>query len=208
MELYDYLLNRIDEALSKYRSVYSVLNYAVYTPLEGILSETEKNISCKKGCSACCSRIVAATRLEVLGMIEFIESSGMATDELKKRVGEHSSSIADFINRKSEAAPNDELWFSKKNPCPFLHDGSCSVYEARPLSCRIYHSTDDPLKCIDPIRDVGQIKLLSDAESLFQIMIFKIAKKIEESLAVTGVLSITADSFFASAKKEGLSPLK
>lgn len=30
-----------------------------------------------------------------------------------------------------------------RSACPFLHGGSCQVYEARPMACRIYLSTSE-----------------------------------------------------------------
>jgi uncharacterized protein len=32
--------------------------------------------------------------------------------------------------------------FSSKTPCHFLKDGSCSIYEFRPLNCRIHMNFD------------------------------------------------------------------
>lgn len=34
--------------------------------------------------------------------------------------------------------------------CPLLKDGACSIYEVRPLSCRIYHSVLPAANCHDP----------------------------------------------------------
>jgi hypothetical protein len=32
-------------------------------------------------------------------------------------------------------------------PCPFLYEGACSVYEARPMACRIYLSSSASACC-------------------------------------------------------------
>ena len=38
-----------------------------------------------------------------------------------------------------------------KDPCPFLStNGTCSIYQQRPLFCRTYHSLSDPKLCATP----------------------------------------------------------
>jgi len=40
------------------------------------------------------------------------------------------------------------LFHRQHRPCPFLDiDGTCSIYPVRPLTCRIYVSFSDPLRC-------------------------------------------------------------
>ena len=65
---------------------------------------------CKKGCSACCHYSVSISDVE----IEYIEK------KTKKRKKKLFSSAENFHG----------------TPCPFLYDGCCSIYEARPFVCR------------------------------------------------------------------------
>jgi Fe-S-cluster containining protein len=205
-DLYSFLTKRIDKAFDTCDSVFSILDYAVYQPLHGILSHAEGVITCKKGCSYCCSRIVACTRLEALGVVEFMESHpGYDLGEISKSVKIHADMMKEFLNRRSGNQGSDEIWFGKNVPCPFLKDGSCSVYDGRPLSCRIYHSMDPAEKCKDPVRSVGQFKDLLDAEALFQMVISGIARRFERSYGLDGILSISADAVLQSEVYKGTS---
>jgi Fe-S-cluster containining protein len=52
-------------------------------------------------------------------------------------------------------------------PCPFLVDDSCSVYEHRPLFCRLRHSlSEDPDECAVDSRTGGQVPTYA-AEAMF-----------------------------------------
>lgn len=63
-----------------------------------------------KGCGECCSRFLPLTWFDVLRLKGHIERTGIKPREL---------------------AENDFR-------CPFLAEGMCSVYEARPEICRVY----------------------------------------------------------------------
>ncbi|MBN1309680.1 MAG: YkgJ family cysteine cluster protein, partial [Chitinispirillaceae bacterium] len=40
------------------------------------------------------------------------------------------------------------VFYRMRRPCPLLgDDGGCSIYEVRPLTCRIYVSFSDPQRC-------------------------------------------------------------
>jgi Fe-S-cluster containining protein len=74
--------------------------------------------ACKSGCSYCCS--IAATITETEALI-ISRASGIKP---KKRVG----GINEELTR--------EKWFGV--PCTFLKNGRCSIYNARPLACRLH----------------------------------------------------------------------
>jgi len=38
-------------------------------------------------------------------------------------------------------------WYERRVPCLFLQDGKCSIYEARPTSCRAYYVRATPEQC-------------------------------------------------------------
>jgi Fe-S-cluster containining protein len=69
---------------------------------------------CRKGCSSCCHYAVSISEVEV----QFIEQVAK-----KKRL-------------KVGREPRD----FNGQPCPFLVNGACSIYSARPYSCRRHHS--------------------------------------------------------------------
>jgi len=208
-DLFSMFEKRIDEAFEQYDSYFPLLHYALYAPLQGILAEAGGGISCKKGCSRCCSRIVVASRLEALALIDYIYAfTDFDREGANVQIAEHAALLRGFLDERSGAGDGDAVWFEKNIPCPFLRGDICSVYEGRPLSCRLYHSLDDPELCARPVRGVAELPLLSDAEKLFRILARKISARIDPSLEVNGVLTIMMDEFIESGafKKEDPSP--
>ena len=82
----------------------------LYSFMNELYSHILKYTPCRKGCNACCHYKVSVSDIE----IAHIEA------HTKKR-------------RNKKFLPKSEF---HGTPCPFLHQGSCSIYEARPLVCR------------------------------------------------------------------------
>jgi len=77
--------------------------------------------ACSKGCSHCCKIDVQITALEA----EMI-----------------------CVGTGIPHASGANLTRGHSSPCPFLSgDGSCGIYENRPLVCRVYHAVGDPENC-------------------------------------------------------------
>lgn len=78
-------------------------------------------VACKKGCAFCCH--------------QSIQLSSMEAGYIASNTGIQPVALSAPIYR-------DPLGFSEKTPCPFLKQGACSIYEFRPLICRIHVSLD------------------------------------------------------------------
>lgn len=92
-----------------------------------ILSETSKFTVCMKGCGECCKLPVHVT-----------------VTEAKK--------IAEFTGKKAQKLITHQLITDQKlqnNYCPFFDTNvaQCSIYEVRPLVCRLYSSLDHYDNC-------------------------------------------------------------
>lgn len=46
----------------------------------------------------------------------------------------------------------DESFFRRRVPCPFLSQGRCTVYRVRPWPCRTHYMAGNPLKCRDQLQ--------------------------------------------------------
>ena len=80
----------------------------------------------RQACSHCCNIPVLLTRIEA-GVIA------------------HENRIAITNPKKYNLEANDAY---TGTPCPFLRDGSCSIYATRPLVCRLHYTMDaDDLLC-------------------------------------------------------------
>lgn len=103
--------------------------------LLGVPRASHAKVACAKGCDLCCHLRVMATPVEVLGLADYLQRT-LAADELSALAAR----IADTAARL-HALPQDQV-LRTNLPCPLLADGACSVYPARPLNCRAYHSLD------------------------------------------------------------------
>jgi len=119
-------------------------------------------ISCKKGCSSCCSYLVPLSIPEVFQLEEIILAKGKSKSRqlmrncllaarsiLKHKPPEILSCGA---GGRPEQGPVDinavADWYSNlKIKCPFLLNGTCMVYEQRPLVCREHLVTVLPRLC-------------------------------------------------------------
>lgn len=80
--------------------------------------------ACKKGCSHCCHIALKLTEAEAI--------------EIGKAIGVRPAS--DAADRPGRAVENE--------PCPFLRNEECSIYENRPIVCRAHFNMDaDDLLC-------------------------------------------------------------
>lgn len=98
--------------------------------LADLFSKTSaKNSVCQKGCSHCCRILVSVSKMEAA--------------YIAKKTGR--TLIED---RSLGLSPTDD----NIEYCPFHDDetAGCSIYSARPISCRIFFAFDDPSYCADP----------------------------------------------------------
>ena len=57
--------------------------------------------------------------------------------------------VLPFLWTYSCKEPHARSEFSGKTPCPFLKGGECSIYDSRPLTCRMHLNFDiDPYWCL------------------------------------------------------------
>lgn len=83
---------------------------------------------CKAGCSDCCSMALHITQDEANAIAKATGRTALVPD----------------YHENIEAS----IKLYEGVPCPFLVEGSCSVYDARPFACRAHYSVDkDNLLC-------------------------------------------------------------
>jgi uncharacterized protein len=89
-------------------------------------------IACQAGCSHCCN-----ARVEVIAPEALLVAAGIVSlgdDHMKATLAQLERHVASF--------DGDALAWTSRKPCPFLVDGLCSIYDARPAACRKAHSLD------------------------------------------------------------------
>ena len=91
-------------------------------------------LACRAGCTWCCYFTVDVRAVEVFRILDFVEQS--FTPEEKARVYAEVRANSAVLRKLSEGER-----VTRNVKCPFLNEGRCTVYEARPQSCRNYHAT-------------------------------------------------------------------
>jgi uncharacterized protein len=91
--------------------------------------------ACRAGCAWCCFIPVAVTPPEALVIAKYLRDH-CSSEELSG-LQETLAAQAIRIGKLSCIEHGDA-----RLPCAFLRDGHCTVYEARPIRCRSWNSTD------------------------------------------------------------------
>ena len=92
-------------------------------------------LACRAGCTWCCYFTVDVRAAEVFGILDFVEQS--FTPEQKARVYAEVRANSVALRKLGEGER-----VTRNIKCPFLNEGRCTIYGARPQSCRNYHATN------------------------------------------------------------------
>ena len=93
------------------------------------------SLACRAGCNWCCYFTVDVRAVEVFRILDVVETS--FTPEEKARVY---SEIR--VNSAALGKWGEGERVTRNLKCPFLNEGRCTIYVARPQSCRNYHATN------------------------------------------------------------------
>jgi hypothetical protein len=87
----------------------------------GLFPEGIEQMQCREGCSHCCNEPLGVNILDAIALAAARQS-----------------------NPLDYTLDTRDRWQLKAlfQPCPMLKDGRCSVYHARPVICRAYHSSN------------------------------------------------------------------
>jgi Fe-S-cluster containining protein len=92
-------------------------------------------LACKSGCYWCCYFTVDVRAVEVFSILDFMARELTAQEQARvRREIEANSALLRELSELERMQRNVK--------CPFLAQGRCSIYEARPQTCRNYHATD------------------------------------------------------------------
>ena len=130
----------IEQGLSN-STLFSAIE-SLYAAIDGLnesivaLSERQdKEVACQKGCHWCCHQTVYANSYELHFLSEKIKLR-FSSEKISKYIEAAEAKFA--VTSKM----NEEEVSNYKSSCPLLENGACSIYDARPMACRIYLSTN------------------------------------------------------------------
>lgn len=128
-----------------------------------------RDISCRKGCGACCVQLVPLSIPEICFMVSTVREQGTDYETVVR------SRFASLENALRERGLWDKLeglrgngddsaaaaeYFSAGIPCPFVENGACSIHPWRPVACREYNVTSPPSHCSSPLdKKVERIRI-------------------------------------------------
>ena len=148
------------ELLPLYRGLTEHLTQAV---LVGVI-EAGRQVSCARGCGACCRQLVPVADLEAWRIRELIDELPEARRAIirerfadaRRRLVE--AGLLEVLQdtagiKREDASDLGERYFAQGIACPFLEDESCSIYEDRPIVCREYLVTSPAANCARPTRE-------------------------------------------------------
>jgi Fe-S-cluster containining protein len=126
--LKDFLYSYLKE-ISLLNNPKDKLNF-VRSEIDIILKEESSETLCLKGCHHCCFHPVAVSPMEIENIKE--DNSAYDQNRLKKQ--------KENLNDSSTIGYEDRA-------CIYLNNGTCTIYEKRPLICRLTHVKSSPENC-------------------------------------------------------------
>lgn len=111
-------------------------------------------LDCCAGCTWCCYFTVDVRAVEVFRILDFVEHSFTAEEKARVYAEVRANSVA--LENLDENAR-----MTRNVKCPFLNDGRCTIYAARPQTCRNYHSTNVS-GCQQSYEDPGNLDIDPD----------------------------------------------
>lgn len=127
--LFTKMINSLIQTVGKYKAM-ELIHSQVQ---EAVNVQITPNVSCSAGCSFCCHDIIYGSKMEMAYIRERIELEGIKPNQKLKEI--------------QNSKPISELKWAEKR-CSLLDDkGMCTIYEFRPLVCRLHNSANDPKFC-------------------------------------------------------------
>lgn len=156
---------------------------------------------CKNGCTQCCVGVFAIHQLDAermrRGLVALESRDPAKADAVRRRATEAWRRLAlDFpgdratgILDESEKGQQRFANFANDEPCPALNpaDGSCDLYEARPMTCRVFGPpirSEDGLGACElcyhgvPDEVIEAYEMVPDADDLETGLVEKVEKGI------------------------------
>ncbi len=124
-----------------------------------ILATEKKKVTCSRSCSACCSHYVSSVEpFELIALDLHLKKRENYADLILasyNRTVTYEKILKAEASEEKPGAVAEEAddralyrYFLRGRSCPYLEkDGSCGVYEWRPMACRMFFAESSPRFC-------------------------------------------------------------
>ncbi|MFP5213672.1 MAG: hypothetical protein ACLGPL_09855 [Acidobacteriota bacterium] len=130
---------------SRFKKVLSLYDAAVKASL-GRMRRRGFTVQCAPGCTHCCRHMPAGvSAIELLHLYQGLHRSGLV-ERAFRRCLEANEQWAK-VHSGGERDEDLTRYYRLEQPCPFLYNNLCSVYEYRPFACRMHFSLSSPHWC-------------------------------------------------------------
>lgn len=153
----------VEKALADVRSAQAAISTRYEGDLRSLTSQAKQSIMCAAGCSHCCHYPATMSVLEGILLQRYLTHRGAWVPSLKQKLQAHADKTFGLAY---------EIWLLSDLPCPLLNEQQrCSVYSARPFTCRVTYSTGDPYLChphrlSSNVSIVPRVKVLAEFHSI------------------------------------------
>ena len=120
--------------------------------LAGAARKSGKWLACRPGCTQCCIGVFAINQLDVVRLRQGLANLDKAAPERAQRIRRRAEESRSRLSRDFPGDPISGLLdegqdaerrfaeFANDEPCPALDPdtGLCDLYEARPMTCRVF----------------------------------------------------------------------
>ncbi len=156
---------KIGQKRAEFSQDYMARKQAMFREIEKDLTDQTaargEKITCQKGCFYCCSQYISGTLQEAEPIVYYLYQHEVelanfmqgypAWREKIRGTSPLFDDFADIFNKLSVEGPTEDnlqsyqeittRYLAQNIPCPFLSEGSCSIYEVRPWCCASVAST-------------------------------------------------------------------
>ncbi|MBS1622542.1 MAG: YkgJ family cysteine cluster protein [Bacteroidetes bacterium] len=158
---------------------------------------------CTRGCFHCCYQPIELIVFEKVTLGDFIKNQ--LDHETKQSIKANTLKWLDFFDSNTSdveplTADDAYVQFREKSenipyPCPLLINNECSVYKARPLTCRTHIVNDSVELCMnDKLRDGDKRAMVFRTEKVHELKSqFRQVEIIPLPYAIVDILEIKRD---------------
>jgi Fe-S-cluster containining protein len=166
-----------------YHHLLQTIDVMVEHVVNQLETKQDKKITCAKGCSYCCYLFVEISWEEAIILVDWLEAQHpKIRKELIDNIHHNAEQTKKLLSQYKKGAEYmkpyqgtlkipmqiyDRYFYKNVLPCPFLYEGSCAAYEARPTPCRLHMVTSPSELCQSSVPDdVEGYEVPDEIESL------------------------------------------